>query len=731
MVADFAQVQDICLYHNFVFTSCTCAATWRTMRRALRKTDKIKLIVVLKKIYTIWLFVSVIALAYASADSLSVAERNALQGFNDTIDRLAPDFVTVSLCIADPTDQSQDYLGITGHAFLRLQCPVFGLDYCFSYESEKIKGQLRDYLTGKLKMGMYAVPTDQYLEDYRVWQRAVHEYRLNLPPEAEQRLWEQMDNHMLSERDMQMNLIRFGCTNTVLRYVERALSPAQICYNWPDKYLTKSAMELMEEHLEAYPWTLWGIRLTAGKEFSEFTTPKQKVIIPTDLLEVWTSATIDGEPVLTYIADLVEAEPVVAHKPWFTPRLCGVLLLLIMAGGIGWAIIRVRKKKQSQLPHDRYGTDYPLLPYSRLVFDATRCQPDVYRFLAVLRWHGGAAQKEKAENALRTTLANHPVFASRVDSRGRQYMAEPEDILHGQYHDIDVSVLGVDLLITARMSRILGDGKSAQILAEDILRAYHDAPLAPDDYWGYVAALERRKTQPHYSISQTWLTNEYADTSVPVRPTMDRKCLFTLRPPKSGLYQADYTDLHAKIQSLSEKSYLSFEGIFSLCTAMAIAEYCGTDEAALTWAYEGRETPEEQRIFGSLHRDIPFHIRNSKIENRQSLIRETRNQIRSGIAHSDYPYTLTAPYTKRWNYAVNVLRVPDEEDMKALLPEQIELLPAPPQKYAYALLDVEIHEHPGTLALWFRYSATHYKQSSIRRFAALIRQYAEWLINPE
>ena len=46
------------------------------------------------------------------AQSMTVAERNAQQGFNDTIDRLDPDFVWVSLCVADPTDQSQDYLGI-------------------------------------------------------------------------------------------------------------------------------------------------------------------------------------------------------------------------------------------------------------------------------------------------------------------------------------------------------------------------------------------------------------------------------------------------------------------------------------------------------------------------------------------------------------------------------------------------------------------------------------------
>lgn len=276
----------------------------------------------------------------AENNDLSVAERNAQQGFNDTIDRLAPDFVKVSLCIADPTDQTQDYLGITGHAFLRLQCPTFGLDYCFSYESEKIKGQLWDYLTGKLKMGMFAVPTNEYLEDYRVWKRAVHEYHLNLPPEAEQRLWEQMDNHMMSERDIQMNLVKFGCTNTILRYVEKALSPTQIKYNWPEKYLTKSAMEIAEEHVENYPWTFLGLRLTAGREYAQMVSPKQKVLFPTDLLEVWSSATIDGEPMLEYVGDLVEAEPVEVEKPWFTPQVCGILLLILIAVGILIPLLR-------------------------------------------------------------------------------------------------------------------------------------------------------------------------------------------------------------------------------------------------------------------------------------------------------------------------------------------------------------------------------------------------------
>lgn len=291
------------------------------------------------------LLILLVALPLLSiAQEISVAERNAQQGFNDTIDRLAPDFVTVSLCIADPTDITQDYLGVTGHAFLRLQCPIFGLDYCFTYEGEKIKGQLWDYLTGKLKMGMFAFPTEEYIEDYRIWKRAVHEYHINMPPEAEIRLWEHMDNHTLAEQTMQMDLVKFGCANTLLRYVERALLPDTIAYTWPERYYTMSAMEIAEEHLDSYPWTLLGLRIINGDEINRLKTPKKKVIFPSDLLEVWSLATINDEPFLTYVDELVEAEPVIAHRPWFTPQVCGIFLLLLLIGGMTFAVIRKRRK---------------------------------------------------------------------------------------------------------------------------------------------------------------------------------------------------------------------------------------------------------------------------------------------------------------------------------------------------------------------------------------------------
>ena len=373
---------------------------------------------------------------------------------------------------------------------------------------------------------------------------------------------------------------------------------------------------------------------------------------------------------------------------------------------------------------------YPLLPFSQLVYDSTRWFREVYWLGATVRIRQGARDIEQWRKALESALRNHPVFSSDVDCCGRQYTISSVDILYGKYHHFLLKIDGDDVLVEVRFSRILGDEKSIEVLIEDILRAYQGLPLDQDDYWGYLEYIEQQKLSRHYYISHDWLVSEFSDTSIPVRPIADRH-IWTLLPPKVGLYKADYNDLLISLYQFTSKHILSMDGFFSLCTALAIAEYCGTNSAALTWAYEGRERPEEQRIFGSLHRDIPFQIKNLKseiINHKSNLIRQSRNQIRSGIAHSDYPYTLTAPYNKRWNYAVNVLRAGDEELFQKQLPNNIEFLPMSPLKFAYALLDVEIYEHQKSLQLCYRYSATHYKPESIQRFAALVRKYAEWLL---
>ena len=268
----------------------------------------------------------------SEAQKLTVAERNAAQGFNDTIDRLAPDFVTVSLCIADPTDWQDDALGTSGHAFLRLQCPTFGLDYCFSYEGERVNDNIYRYLSGRTKMGMFAVHTYEYLEDYRKWNRSVHEYILAMPPEAEQRLWEIMDNHITKGLSLRHDLNKYGCAITVVKYVKKALDKTPILYDPDEEMAHMTRREIGYRSLENHPWLRLSSMVFTDNRADKDLPVDEKLIIPADLAEVWQRATVEGKPFATYAGDLVEGIPMDESKPWFTPMLAAILILLITIG---------------------------------------------------------------------------------------------------------------------------------------------------------------------------------------------------------------------------------------------------------------------------------------------------------------------------------------------------------------------------------------------------------------
>lgn len=286
----------------------------------------------LKKIHIILSLLLFAVSVSAQAPAMSVAERNAAQGFNDTIDRLAPDFVLVSLCVADPTDYHQDVLGTSGHAFLRLQCPTFGLDYCFSYEGENVNDNLYRYLSGKTKMGMFAVRTDEYLEDYRKWNRSVHEYRLALPPEAELRLWEIMDNHLTNGIVLRQDLNKYGCAITVVRYVKKAIETTPIVYAHDEEMDRMTRREIGYRSLANHPWLRLFSMIMTDNKADENLPIDEKLIIPADLAAVWQQATINGEPMATYLGDIVEGAPLKESKPWFTPIMAAILIVLITLG---------------------------------------------------------------------------------------------------------------------------------------------------------------------------------------------------------------------------------------------------------------------------------------------------------------------------------------------------------------------------------------------------------------
>jgi len=371
---------------------------------------------------------------------------------------------------------------------------------------------------------------------------------------------------------------------------------------------------------------------------------------------------------------------------------------------------------------------YPLLPYSQLVYDMLKTNPEVYYSRLSLLIDKREVDVERLRKAFEQVFRHHPVFSMHVDDAGMQEYVPAEDIWHGQYYSVDFCDQGERLRIDIQYNRILGDALSGNVFLNNLCRAYQGLPLPPDHYLDYLEHIERNKQSARYKTDKEWLQREFGNIACSVRPhtdlPVDIQCV-----PVEGTLLEDYCDLKERLNALSKDQLIPLTAIFSLASALAIMEYNDTDEAALTWAYDGRETLEEQHIYGSLHRDISFRIRKPEIDNRESAIREARKHYREGIAHSSYPLTLTKPHTEIWNYALNVLVQPSPEKIFDSFPFAIEVvIPTEESQVAYALLDVEIYEED-QLQINYRYSVTHYKPESIRKFAALVRKYVEWLIN--
>ena len=270
---------------------------------------------------------------WASGDSVSVAERDANWGFNDTIDRMAEDFVTVSVVVCDPYEVLYSSLG---HAAIRLQCPVYDLDYVFTYEGESVRNQVWRFLKGDLKMGMYALPTELFLKIYESVGRGVREYKMNLSPMQKQQLWRTMDEMRTAGMTMPYDFFKRGCAKSVVKVVRKVVGPNGIHYApWSEKYTEHTIRELVRDYIPELPWTEFMLYFLIGSEAERPMSCEEKLIVPTDLVEVWQQATFDnGKPVLDGEAHVLVQPTQQMKAGWFTPLLASLLLLLLALGSL-------------------------------------------------------------------------------------------------------------------------------------------------------------------------------------------------------------------------------------------------------------------------------------------------------------------------------------------------------------------------------------------------------------
>ena len=266
---------------------------------------------------------------------------------NDGIDRADPNFVTASLLIMSPGDE---LYSCAGHSVIRLECPKFNLDYCFTYESESVKDRVLTFFIGKLKMGMFALPIAEYLKTAKEEGRGVMQYRLNLPPEAKQRLWKILDERAAQGANLPYDYVKRGCGRSVRVVLQEALRPLQIeMPSMPDVY-SKTRRELWDAAVLHHPWNRFFLHSFCGTEHDWNVSDIEKIVVPDDLLRFLKLAKVNGKPIIdSEGVELVapkNAVEVPAFKRFFTPfaTSCVVVALAVVnwfikANWIDWAFL--------------------------------------------------------------------------------------------------------------------------------------------------------------------------------------------------------------------------------------------------------------------------------------------------------------------------------------------------------------------------------------------------------
>ena len=238
------------------------------------------------------------------------------------------DFVIASLLVAAPGDTLYSCLG---HACFRMQCPEHNLDFCFSYEGEPASHQMLRFFKGKLKMGMAAVNSQEYIEAYRKEGRGLKQYRLTLPLEVKRRLWKKLDDKVAQGMDLPYDYLKRGCAVTCTEILETAVGKDQIAYTqWPEQLKSSTRRELVVKNMKHAPWSLFCLQTIAGTTTDKGCPLLSRIIIPEHLVSVWQHAELEGRKIIASEPEqLIPASsptPATWCKPWVL-----ALALLILA----------------------------------------------------------------------------------------------------------------------------------------------------------------------------------------------------------------------------------------------------------------------------------------------------------------------------------------------------------------------------------------------------------------
>lgn len=257
-----------------------------------------------------------------------------------------PDFVRAYYVVAEPGGA---LYSVYGHACIHMICPAYGLDYFFTYESENASRKILSFLAGNLHMGMQTLEAEEYLHSFAEDGRGVKEYEFNLPIEAKRKLWQVLDEKAAEGMNLPYDYEARGCAFACVDILEQVLGTENVEYSeWSPRF-NRTRREICNDFAKReYPWNSVVINAVVGADVTEHLSPREKLIIPTEVAEVLQNAKYNGEYILNRDAHVLLESRSVRNTPWFTPMAVAILLLLLAVGNmyinvpyIDWLVLAV------------------------------------------------------------------------------------------------------------------------------------------------------------------------------------------------------------------------------------------------------------------------------------------------------------------------------------------------------------------------------------------------------
>ena len=239
-------------------------------------------------------------------------------------------FVTASLMVISP---GNEIYSVFGHCVLHMQCPSKDLDYVYTFETEP---NYLKFFAGKSKACFVAVPTQEFLQQYKAEGRGVTEYALNLTPHEKQDLWRALDEDMEEGPRRYFTFFQNNCITLSLLMVESVLQNEYIEFSHTDRLMKPTNGEGIRYLSRHAPWAEFVFMTFLGSQADDYWPAEDRMapeLITTYLKQgsiVSTQNSHIRRPVFTGKETRLLPLRVFPTSTGFTPLVFSVIFLLII-----------------------------------------------------------------------------------------------------------------------------------------------------------------------------------------------------------------------------------------------------------------------------------------------------------------------------------------------------------------------------------------------------------------